>query len=45
VLPRATRDAKCHASRCQVQEAATEWMPVSGMQSVGREAHSITVPT
>jgi hypothetical protein len=35
VLPRATRDAKCHAPRCVEPEAATEWMPVHGRQSAG----------
>jgi hypothetical protein len=28
-----------------VLEAAPEWMPVSGRQSVGREARWIAVPT
>ena len=41
---RPERAAKSH-SRCQVLEAAPEWMPVSGRQSVGREARWIAVPT
>ena len=44
LLPRATQDAKGHALRCIVPEAAAEWMLVSGMQSMGREAHRTTVP-
>ena len=44
LLPRATHDAKRHAPRCEVPEAAAAWMPVCGMQSVGREAHWTAVP-
>jgi hypothetical protein len=28
LLPRATHDAKRHAPRCEVPEAAAAWMPV-----------------